>query len=65
MSLCTLITLPFILWIAFDKSPEFVKKLDAERCKSILPMEKDLKQEMEFEAEEASEKKEKDTEKTS
>ena len=67
MSLLTLITLPFILWIAFDKSPEFVKKLDAERRKSILPTDKDLKEDtmMEFGAEKASEKKEKDTEKTS
>ena len=40
MSLVTLITVPFILWIAFDKSPTFVKKLDAERRKSILPVEK-------------------------
>ena len=35
-----LITGPLILWIAFDKSPTFVKKLDAERRKSILPVEK-------------------------
>ena len=40
MSLVTLVTVPFILWIAFDKSPTFVKKLDAERRKSILPVEK-------------------------
>ena len=44
MSLFTLITVPFILWIAFDKSPRFVNKLDTERRKSILPVEKDEKE---------------------
>ena len=57
MSLVTLITVPFILWIAFDKSPAFVRKLDADRRKSILPVEKggkegDMK---EFEAKKAQE----------
>ena len=44
MSLVTLITVPFILWIAFDKSPAFVSKLDVERRKSILPVEKGEKE---------------------
>ena len=44
MSLVTLITVPFILWIAFDKSPAFVGKLDVERRKSILPVEKGEKE---------------------
>ena len=40
MSLVTLVTVPFILWIAFDKSPIYVQKQDAERRKSTLPVEK-------------------------
>ena len=68
MSLSTLITLPFILWIAFDcKSPSFVRKLDAERRQSILPTEKDLKDGsmLEFDSGESFEKNGKNTEKSS